>query len=58
LERVAGLVKGQQEGLKGRLPEKVFWDDAEPSQSFWLSNTEARRKDVAASYIVLILSII
>jgi hypothetical protein len=47
--------EGLRAGTEGRLPERVFWDDAEQSQSFWLRNPKAKRKDVAALYIVSIL---
>jgi hypothetical protein len=39
--------EGPRAGTERRLPERVFWDNAERSRSFWLRNAKANGKDVA-----------
>jgi hypothetical protein len=44
-------------GTAGKLPERVFWDDAQQSRSIWLRNAKAKRKEMVALWIVSILYI-
>jgi hypothetical protein len=46
--KIGWVGEGSTAGITGRHPERVFWDDAEQSRSFWLRLAKAKRKGVAA----------